>query len=187
MWWHGACHCPRCRKQKSLRIQEIKERKRAGEVFIVPVQPALNHIKRLRSRGYTLKSIAEAAGIPRGTIGHLGGSSGMARASHVEAILGLTMSDPVTAPALTGDFDSGPRAACLIPASRVVPLIEEMHKAGYSRAAIARMAGINRADIYKIGRQWSRVTWARWVRLSTLYVLLARRGEVSGDLLHEVA
>lgn len=139
----------------------------------VPIGPVYWHIQLLIQNGHTTGSIAAVSGVPHRTVRHI--VSQKARMTHretAERILGVTTDEPPLDVHYT------------VPRARLAPFVEEMVRKGWSHAAINRATGLS--NIWRSVHYATYVHHETWLRIITLYRVLAREGRVDPSLLEGV-
>lgn len=158
------CRCSTCRGAQASYMRDY----RAGRRTRVDATEVRDHVRNLMRYGHTAASIAAASGVSQESVTSI--STGV-YATAWPKVADAILSVPITA------APSG----VLVPAQATNRLFRAIHDAGYTWREIDAMLGTK----YQPGRR-PRVQDITRRRVRTLYLLLARRGEVPASLLTDV-
>jgi hypothetical protein len=167
------CRCAACTAAWRVYGREWYRDNRDHGPRTVSSAATIRRLNQLFREGHTSGSISAATGVSTKTIRNLMSPKPqkVLRATE-EAILSITIDEP----------PSGGRHK--VSARRVAPLIAMIRSAGFSYASIERVAKISQA--WRIVNRRKHVQWTTYLRVRTMYELLARQGKVPASLLEEV-
>lgn len=163
------CACPPCHRANADYAKRYRLRTHGNrDAFTIPAGPAVEHVRHLRSLGMSTAAIAEASGLPRGTIRNLARGQARTHRETADAVLAVT-----PASVNTGYW---------VGATGTARRLQALHALGYTWAELAAAIPHARAMMLNIvyGRQ-EYVTGRTADRVRRLYDQWAMRVPTSDD------
>ncbi len=167
------CRCEECTEAWRTYGRDWYRDRRDYGPRTVSSATTIKRLEQLFREGHTSGSVSAATGVSTKTILNL-----MRR--HPRRVRRVTEDALLSFP--VDETPSGGRHK--VAASRVAPLIDAIRLAGFSYVRLERAAGINQA--WHIVHRRKHVQWITYLRIRTMYALLARQGKVPASLLEEV-
>lgn len=168
----AGCRCAKCRAAAAEHARDyLRRRREAGGPLKVDPKPAIDHVARLHSAGYSYRAIGSQCGLSKEYVRNLPERKRILR----------TTEDRILSVPLRFTPQSG-----LVPTPPVKRLVDEMNKAGIRQRDVSKMLKTcpeGTLNFIRRPRMWA----TNMQKIVTVYQLLARKGLVPASALEDIA